>query len=79
MENICDELKRNNIEMDKETLLFHIHACLKDYEGIYGAVINQLDILLFSLSNIYEQINSNNFGRHIAYLTLVYKIGDSLD
>ena len=41
--------------------------------------INQLDILPFSLSNIYEQMNLNNFGRLIAYLTLVYKIADSLD
>ena len=65
--------------MDKETLSFHIHACLKDYEGIYETVIHQLDILPFSLSNIYEQMNPNNFGRFIAYLTLVYKIADSLD
>ena len=79
MEIICDELKRNNVEMDKETLSFHIHACLKDYEGIYGAFINQMDILPFSLSNIYEQMNPNNFGRLIAYLTLVYKIADSFE
>ena len=76
---ILNELRNNYIEIDKETLSFHIHACLREHEDIYGAVINQLDILPFSLSNIYEQMNRNNFGRLIAYLTLVYKIADSLD
>ena len=31
------------------------------------------------LCDIYEKINANNFGRIMAYLTLVYKVADSLD
>ena len=32
--------------MDKETLSFHIHACLEDYEGIYETVIHRMDKVL---------------------------------
>ena len=31
------------------------------------------------MCDIYEEMNTNNFGRLIAYLTLVYKIADSYD
>ena len=31
------------------------------------------------LCDIYEEMNPNNFGRLIAYLTLVYKIADSYE
>ena len=65
MDMIWNELRNNNIEIDKETLSFHIHARLRKHEDIYGAVINQLDKdnLPISLYDIYEEINPNNFGR----------------
>ena len=31
------------------------------------------------MCDIYEEMNPNNFGRLIAYLTLVYKIADSYE
>ena len=81
MDMIGDELKSNNIEIDRETLSFHINACLREHEDIYGAFINQLDKdnLPISLYDIYKEMNPNNFGRIIVYLTLVYKVHDIMD
>ena len=78
MDMTWDELRSNNIEIDRETLSFHIDACLREHEDIYGAFINQLDKdnlptnLPNSLCDIYEQMCPNNFVRLIAYLTLVF-------
>ena len=85
MDMIWDELRSNNIEIDRETLSFHIDACLREHEDIYGAFINQLDKdnlptnLPNSLCDIYEEMCSNNFGRLISYLTLVYQVADSCE
>ena len=67
------------------TLSFHIDACLREHEDIYGAFINRLDKdnlpinLPNSLCDIYEEMCPNNFGRLIAYLTLVYQAADSCE
>ena len=46
MDILWDELRSNNVEIDKETLSFHIHACLKDYEGICETVFHRMDKVL---------------------------------
>ena len=43
MDMIWDELRSNNIEIDRETLSFHIDACLREYEELYGTVIIRMD------------------------------------
>ena len=43
MDIIWDERMSNNIEIDKETLSFHIDACLREHEELYGTVIIRLD------------------------------------
>jgi predicted transcriptional regulator len=35
MDIICDELKRNNIDFDKETLPYHINVILNKNHEIY--------------------------------------------
>ena len=67
---IWDELRSNNIEIDRETLSFHIDACLREHDK---------DNLLKSLCDIYEEMCPNNFGRLVAYLTIVYQVADSCD
>ena len=85
MDMIWDERRSNNIEIDIETLSFHIDACLREHEDIYGAFFNQLDKdnlptnLPNSLCDIYEEMCPNNFGRLIAYLTLAYQVADSCE
>ena len=70
MDIIWDELERNNIEIDKEMLSFHIHACLREHEKISGAIINEIhkDNLSTNLCDIYEEMSPNIFGRLMAYL-----------
>ena len=80
MDIIWEELKRNNIDIDKDMLSFYISKCLDEHEQLYGAIIIQIgDNLPNSLCNIYAEMAPNNFGRIMAYLTLVYKFADSLD
>ena len=78
---IWEELKRNNIDIDKDMLSFLIDACLRKYEELYAAIIIQIDgdNLPNSLCAIYTEMAPNNFGRIMSYLTLVYKFADSLD
>lgn len=40
MDIIYDELKRNNFEIDLETLAFHINTSLRKHEEIYGDKTN---------------------------------------
>ena len=44
---ICDELNCNNIEIDIETLSFHINTCLNEYEEIYKGLSNEVNRLSF--------------------------------
>ena len=37
------ELKRNNIDIDKDMLSFYISKCLDEHEELYGAIIIQID------------------------------------
>ena len=81
MDIIWGELKSNNIEIGKETLWLCIDACLREHEELYGTIIIQIDgdNLPNSLCDIFTEMVPNNFGRILAYLTLVYKFSDSLD
>ena len=48
---------------------------------LFGMVIIQMDKdnLPNSLCSIYEEMCPNNFGRLIAYLTIVYQVADSCE
>ena len=43
MDMIWDELRSNNIDVDIETLSFHINTFLREHEDIYGTAINRID------------------------------------
>ena len=66
IEIIYDELKRNQIHIDKHTLSFHINRILNQNKDIYS----QIHIL--DIEQLYREINITNFGRTIAYLAYVY-------
>ena len=55
---IFDELKRNEIDIDKQTLSFHINTILDRHRDLYRAV-NARDL---NLDQIYREINVTNFG-----------------
>ena len=66
IEIIYDELKRNQIHIDKHALSFHINKILNENKDIYSQ-IHALDI-----EQLYQEINITNFGRTVAYLACVY-------
>ena len=66
IEIIYDELKRNQIHIDKHALSFHINRILNQNKDIYS----QIHIL--DIEQLYREINIANFGRTVAYLACVY-------
>ena len=81
MDIIYDELRQNNIEIDKDTLSFYLESLLTEQQELYECVNGRIcgDDLVNSLSDIHREIQAVNFGRIIAYLALVLKVSHSLD
>ena len=73
MDVILDELRKNNVGIDMTTLSYHIHQCLEQYKTIFEKMI----ILPLDLPEIFEEMDVNNFGRAVAFLTYVYVLKGS--
>ena len=72
MEVIRDELQKNNVRIDIETLTEHMGYILENYKDSYSQVIERLtreELLL----DVFHEMNVNSLGRAMAYLTLVYR------
>ena len=68
MEVILDELRKNNVVIDMRTLSYYMNYLLDKHESMcQSMVVCSLDFAI-----IFYEINVVNFGRAIAYLTLVY-------
>ncbi len=61
---IYDELTRNKIDIDKQTLSFHINTILNRNRDLY----HEMNV---DLEQLYREINITNVGRIFAYLTFV--------
>jgi hypothetical protein len=62
---IYDELKRNKIDIDWQTLSFHINTILDEHENLFrGMCISDFE-------QLYRGICVKNYGRHFAYLAVV--------
>ena len=73
MEVIQDELKKNNVRIDIETLTEHIEYILHNYRDCYNDSVDRLtreELLL----DVFHEMNVNSLGRAMAYLTLVYRM-----
>ena len=73
MEVIQDELQKNNVRIDIETLTEHIEYMLNNYRDSYNDSVNRLtreELLL----GVFHEMNVNSLGRAMAYLTLVYRM-----
>ena len=73
MEVIADELQKNNIRIDIETLTEHVQYMLDNYRDSYNDSVERLtreELLL----GLFHEINVNTLGRAMAYLTLVYRM-----
>ena len=77
MEVIQDELQKNNVRIDIETLTEHIEYILNNYrdsfnEGANG--LNRFPLNVDMFQKVFKEINVNSLGRAMAYLTLVYRM-----
>ena len=76
MEVIQDELLKNDIRVDIETITEHIQYIFGNYKDCFNESVERLaisdreEILL----DIFHEMNVNNFGRAMSYLTLVYRM-----
>jgi hypothetical protein len=64
---IFDELKRIEIDIEKQNLSFHINTILDSHRDLYRAV----NARGLNLDQTYSVINVTNFGCIIAYLAFV--------
>ena len=71
-------LRENNIELSENTFRFHLKLLLEKHEGLFESMIARIgrENVLENLCVIYQELEPSNFGRIMAYLTLVYKVSD---
>ena len=73
IEVIADELEKNGVNVDVETLSEHIQYILGNYRDCFNESVERLtreELLL----DVFQEMNVNNFGRAMSYLTLVYRM-----
>ena len=73
MEVIVDELQKNNVRIDIETLTEHIEYILDNYRDTYTHAVDRLtreELLL----DVFSRTNVNSLGRAMSYLTLIYSM-----
>ena len=72
MEVIQDELQKNNVRIDIETLTEHIEYILNNYRDSYTHAVDHLtreELLL----DVFHEMDVNSLGRAMSYLTLIYR------
>ena len=82
MEVIQDELQKNGVNVDIETLTEHIEYMLNNYrdsfnEGANG--LNRVPLNVNIFQKVFKEINVNSLGRAMAYLTLVYRVSHMME
>ena len=76
MEVIQDELQKNGVHVDIETLSEHIEYILGNYRDSYNEAVNALNSFPSNIDmfqKVFKEINVDSTGRAMAYLTLVYR------
>ena len=76
MEVIQDELQKNGVPVDIETLSEHIEYILGNYRDFYNEAVNALNNFPLNIDmfqKVFKEINVDSTGRAVAYLTLVYR------
>ena len=73
MEVIQDELQKNNVRIDIETLTEHIEYILNNYKDSYAHAVERLTREEMVL-DVFHETDVNSLGRAMSYLTLVYRM-----
>ena len=82
MEVIQDELQKNNVRIDIETLTEHIEYILNNYRDSFNKGANGLNRFPLNVDmfqKVFKEINVNSLGRAMAYLTLVYRVSHMME
>jgi hypothetical protein len=71
-------LRENNIELSENTFRFHLKVLLEKHGGLFESMVARTgrENVLENLCVIYQELEPSNFGRIMAYLTLVFKVSD---
>ena len=75
MDVIVDELRKNNVNVDRTILSQHIHNILDKYQDMYDEMAGRISAN--ELLSVYNTVNVDTVGRVMAYLTLVYRMNIS--
>ena len=80
MEAIEDELKKNGVPVDRETISEHINYILDNYRDTYNDSVSLLRLSSNeeNVLNVFHEMDVNTPGRAVAYLTLVYRMSHIL-
>ena len=82
MEVIADELQKNGVPVDLETLSEHIEHIFGNYRDSYKEAVNVLNdfsLTIDMFQKVFKEINVDSTGRAVAYLTLVYRTNHLTD
>ncbi len=60
MDVIVDELRENNINIDKTTLSYFINKTYYDYQNVYGSILSKLSYE--DLFMVWEKTHPETFG-----------------
>jgi hypothetical protein len=74
-------LRKNNIELSENTFRFPLKVLLEKHGGLFESMIARIgrENVLENVCVIYQELKPSNFGRIMAYLTLVFKVSDFCD
>ncbi len=67
---IVDELRENDISIDKTTLSYFINKTYYDYQNVYGSILGKLSYE--DLFTVWEKTHPETFGHVMAFLTTVH-------
>ncbi len=70
MDVIVDELRKNDISIDKTTLSYFINKTYYDYQNVYGSILGKLSYE--DLFVVWEKTHPETFGHVMAFLTTVH-------
>ena len=78
MEVIVDELQKNNVRIDIETLTEHIEYILNNYRDSYTHAVDRLTREEMVL-DVFHEMDVNSLGRAMTYLTLIYRTSHMME
>ena len=69
-------LRENNVELSKNTLNFYLKKVPEDHKDLYNSMRVRIgrNNALKNFISVYQELEPSDFGRIMAYLTMVSKI-----